>query len=202
MSIGTTPTPSPSTATTTPLSDEHRRLLIDGAAALRPLRSAASVARGSGATTLIIAAAGLPISLATLDVLGILVCAVLIAIGVIELRGGKAFLQAVPGTHLRLAINQLALLAAITVYCIAQAVVVLFFSGQSTAILVEALDKQGFDGTMIIRVLTLVVYGGVIAASVAFQGAMAFYYFTRGKAIHAFCDTTPDWVREVLAKLV
>lgn len=199
MSRGGVPTPA---ASAPPVSEEQRRALVAGAAAMRPLRQAASVARGSGATTCVIAAAGFPISLVGLSVPGMLVCAALIAIGVYEMRGAKGFLNASPGIHLRLALNQLALLACITLYCLAQAIVSLYFSGQSMQLLGDQLTGMGLDGQTVIQAVVVLVYGGVIAGSAIFQGAMALYYFSRGKAIDRFRGSVPEWVREVLMALV
>ncbi len=44
------------------------------------------------------------------------------------------------------------------------------------------------------RTLSLAFYGGLIAATVIFQGLNALYYFTRRKYVEAYLRQTPEWV--------
>ena len=44
------------------------------------------------------------------------------------------------------------------------------------------------------RMLSVAVYGGVIAFALFAQGGMALYYFTRGKHVRAYLAETPAWV--------
>jgi hypothetical protein len=43
-------------------------------------------------------------------------------------------------------------------------------------------------------------YGLIILLSIAFQGGMAFYYFTRKKTIDAFNEHTAPWVRRIFTE--
>ena len=48
------------------------------------------------------------------------------------------------------------------------------------------------------KTIVVVLYGGVIALSVLFQGGNALYYFTRRRHVEDFVADTPEWVRDVL----
>ena len=47
------------------------------------------------------------------------------------------------------------------------------------------------------RLITLAIYGGMIAVAVFAQGGLALYYFTRGKYVRAYVQQTPEWVLAV-----
>ena len=46
-------------------------------------------------------------------------------------------------------------------------------------------------------ILTVAIYGGLVAFSLVFQGLTALYYFTRGKLVRAYLSETPAWIVEV-----
>ncbi len=52
------------------------------------------------------------------------------------------------------------------------------------------------------KLLSLALYGGLIAATLIFQGLNAVYYFTRAKHLRAYLDETPGWVVEVQRRTV
>ena len=44
------------------------------------------------------------------------------------------------------------------------------------------------------KTITIAIYGGLIAATLIFQGINALYYFTRRKHVEAYVSETPEWV--------
>ena len=48
----------------------------------------------------------------------------------------------------------------------------------------------------IYKVISLAIYGGLIAGTLIFQGLNSLYYFTRRKYVEAYLRETPEWVVE------
>jgi len=48
------------------------------------------------------------------------------------------------------------------------------------------------------QVVTVAVYGGVILLGIVVPGLTALYYFSRGKLVRSFVESTPPWVVETL----
>jgi len=51
------------------------------------------------------------------------------------------------------------------------------------------------------RTITLAVYGGLIVATIIFQGMTAAYYFTRTRHVRAYLAQTPEWVVDLQRRL-
>ena len=45
--------------------------------------------------------------------------------------------------------------------------------------------------------LAIAIYGLLIPASIAFQGGLAWYYFSRNKHVVKYRNETPEWVIEM-----
>jgi hypothetical protein len=60
----------------------------------------------------------------------------------------------------------------------------------------ELADARGALGQFdaLYKGLVVIIYGGVIASSLVFQGLNALYYFSRRKQIEAYVRETPPWV--------
>ena len=50
-------------------------------------------------------------------------------------------------------------------------------------------------------IITYGVYGLVILVSVAAQGGLALYYYTRRRHLADFADFTPPWIQRLIAEL-
>ena len=61
----------------------------------------------------------------------------------------------------------------------------------------ELTELLGGDLDEVVRSLTLMVYTGVIGATVIFQGLNARYYFRRIGMIREYLSQTPAWVLEL-----
>jgi hypothetical protein len=49
----------------------------------------------------------------------------------------------------------------------------------------------------LLKMLSVIIYGSVIVATVIFQGLNALYYFSRAKILQAYLNETPPWIIEV-----
>ena len=49
----------------------------------------------------------------------------------------------------------------------------------------------------LIRQINIATYILLILATLAFQGGMGVYYFTRRRLMHAYLNDTPQWVLDV-----
>ena len=54
-----------------------------------------------------------------------------------------------------------------------------------------------FGITRLERMLTVSLYGTMIAATIIFQGGCAWYYFSRTKYLHAYISDTEPWILRV-----
>lgn len=158
----------------------------------------------------------------TLGVLAVLVAALaggwegwfvatgLLAVGAVEYCGGRRIRRADPASPRLLALNQLALLAIITAYCLSQMLLFSPETARSTLLSGEfraqlaalpGMEKSLYG--LIDRWAPLVVYGVyglVILLSAVSQGLLAWYYLSRRKPIARFHAETPPWVRRVFTE--
>ena len=189
-----------------PLDQTHTRALTAAAARTQPIRKAARVASFNGWTTAIIAALSAVVTWFAFDLVGFLVTLALAIVAFNEFRGRKRLLAFDPLAATMLGWNQVGLLAMITAYCLWALYSNLLGSNTLEAQLkaspelgaafgsLEGMD--GFDG--LYRQIVLALYGSVIALSAVFQGANAYYYFTRRRVIEDYVRETPEWVLELL----
>ena len=134
---------------------------------------------------------------------GLLVGLALCAVGAVELAGRKRVRMGDASGASLLALNQLAFLAVIIIYCVAQMVgtpaqAVNDAIGSELRELSEATGTPLGDVEQSVTAMARWFYLLIILLSVAFQGGMALYYFTRRKAIEQFNRETPEWVRRLL----
>ncbi len=188
---------------------ERDFLLIRQAAALRQvIIRAARTARTSAIVTLTFGVCALPFVLFSFSWATALVAVGLCVIGSVEYAGQKRLRRADASAARVLAFNQLALLGLICVYCAMQAFG--FSSEQIKSMAVSPEFREQLKGlpqhtlqpidALIDRWAPLVTYGfyGLVALlSAGCQGGLAAYYFSRRRAIVAFNERTPAWVRRV-----
>jgi len=185
---------------TNPLTDEHRRELWAARDRAKSIRKAARVAAFNGWTTAIIAALSAPFAFNSPVGLALTLGLALVAFN--ELRGRKRLLNFDPSGATLLGWNQVGFLAMIVAYCLWM----LHASFAETSTLSTELKGYadldaalGSTGGLagLFQQIVVVLYGGVIALSVLFQGGTALYYFTRRRHVEDFVAETPDWVRDV-----
>lgn len=183
-----------------PLSADHRRQLAAAREQSRVIRKAARVANFNGWTTAVIAALSLPFSLSS--PVGLALTAGLAFVAFNEFRGRKRILSFDPTGATLLGWNQLGLLAMITAYCLWMMVTSL---DEASAVATEVRAYADLDAALgstggfsaLIKVVAISFYGVVIFLSVLFQGATAWYYFSRRRRIADFVAQTPEWIREL-----
>lgn len=108
-----------------------------------------------------------------------------------ELRGRDGIRRLDPEAARDLGRNQVGFMLLIIAYCVWSLI------RNATAApdpeLVQLQELTGVDADLV-RQLTLVVYLGVIGATVIFQGLNAHYYFKRAPLIESYLAETPPWV--------
>ncbi len=191
-----------------PLSLAQQKALSDAERAASMFSLAPKLAFIDGVGLLL--AAALSLSIAAFDP-GFLISAALLACcGVVELTYANKLKAYDPVAPRVLALNQLALLLAITSY----AVVRLMAAGADELTLeaalrehpeLEALAPLMSDPAMqdqldamagAFRTGMIVVYASLIVVSLLVQGGAALYYLSRAKYLQQFLETTPPWVLE------
>ncbi|MBN2447971.1 MAG: hypothetical protein JXO22_14665 [Phycisphaerae bacterium] len=195
----------------TPLSEEHYHQLRLAAIGRQPVLKAARAARASAITILVIGLSGLPVALLFPGWLSFLTTVGITVIGTVEWVGARRLREADPGAATFLGRNQMAFLALIIAYCLYQ---MLAFSPEQaqTAALAPQLKSQlaqvpSITGDIDKQLaawapfVTYSFYTLVIVISIAAQGGLAWYYFTRRRCLLAWQEDTPAWVRRVLVEI-
>jgi hypothetical protein len=194
-----------------PISEPQRRAIQTAESAARRFAFAPKLAALNGGGMLLAAAISLLLGLFDHGLL--LSAAVLGACGWFELDGGKRLRAYDPRAPVRLAINQLVLLALVVAY--ASVKLVSAFNGDNSLSaelaqhpeLAEMLDQvedpnvaQTLDsmGEMY-RWGVFAVYSALIGIAAIIQGGVAAYYLSRRKHLEAFLETTPPWVIDFLS---
>jgi hypothetical protein len=195
------------TSLSSPLNEEQFTLVRETARAFKPIKRASRVARGSSLTTLCIGVLSVPLVVLWPSIVGVVVVLGLGAVGIVEFLGYRKLLRAEPAAAKLLALNQLAFLGLITVYCLIQ---MLTFSAEDAkaaamspefrSALKEMPEMARSVDSTIEQWGPLITYGFyslVIVLSVFFQGGMAWYYISRRKYLE-FYQRQPEWVRRLL----
>ena len=199
--------PPAASAAASPLTDDHYALIRQATRDRKAVKSAARTALFSAATTLFIGVSALPFALIWPSLSSLVIVAGVCVIGGVELMGSRRMRQADPRAPAMLAENQLAFLGLIVLYCIFQALTFSTDAAKAAALspevraqlaampeMASAIDKQV---ELWAPVLTYGFYALVAVLSIACQGGMALYYFTRRRHIEAFNAKTPEWIRRL-----
>ena len=189
-----------------PLAESDYVLIRQAAGRRKAIRNASRTAATSATITLSLGV----LALLTLPLWpswqAALIAVGLCVIGAVEYLGRRRLRQGDPAAAGILGKNQIAFLCLIIVYCVYN--MATFSTEKARA---EALSPEvraqlkalpGID-EMIERWAPLVTYGFyglVIGLSVACQGGMALYYFSRRRHVLGYNSQTPQWVRRVLAE--
>jgi hypothetical protein len=193
-----------------PLSEEHFALLRSTLDARRPVRNAARTAYTSGTTILVIGVAGIPIVLIWPGWLGFIMVIGICTIGILEYKGAQRMRAGAETAAGFLGRNQLAFMALIVAYCVVQ--MVTFASTPASDLISPELRAQlaqvpGLEQDLtrdlesIAPAVTYGFYALVILLTLAAQGSLAAYYFSRRKHLEALQRETPPWIRRVLTEL-
>jgi len=193
------PPPSPAEPTaTSPLSEADFAAIRQAVLDRQAVRRACHTARSSAITTFVIGLLAAPFVVLWPSAIGAFAVVGICTIGVLEFLGYRRLQKADPGAARALAINQLAFLGVITLYCVGQMVgggeAVLSPETQS---LLAASPEMKHMADQFAPLIQYGFYGLVIFLSLLFQGGMALYYHTRRRHIVAFNRKTPAWIRRL-----
>jgi hypothetical protein len=187
----------PMTTAAPALSEEHLRQLAASHAATRKIRRAISVAHADGWGVAVFGVLSLLLGITSIS--GVLVGAALCAVAFVELSSARRLRRLEPKATRVLGFNQLALAGVLIVYASWR----IFHEMNGTGEYAEIAASDPRLGEMLgpveglTRLITLAIYGGMIAVAVFAQGGLALYYFTREKYVRAYVSETPEWVLAV-----
>ncbi|HUS90596.1 MAG TPA: hypothetical protein VM695_02060 [Phycisphaerae bacterium] len=187
-----------------PLTAEHMDQLAQAQQRAKKLRKAGGVAMFNGCTIAVFAGLTLLFGLVSplfggLDVTALVMGLGLGAIALNEFRGRQLLRRFDRRAPRVLGLNQVGLMVLVIGYCAWMLWQV--FAGPNPY--AQDIARQPGLGDMlgpigeVYKQLSLLVYGGVIAGTLIFQGLNAIYYFTRASHLRAYLDQTPPWVVEV-----
>ena len=177
-----------------PLSAEHLNQLEAARTSARRIRRAVAVAGGDGWTVAAFAALTLLFGFGSTS--SAVMAAGMGAVAFVELRAAARLRRFEADAARVLGWNQVALACLLVGYALWRIHDVL--TGPSPYAAHAASDPQ--LGRMLepvenlTRLISLAVYGAVIAVAVFFQGGMSLYYFTRARHVREYLAQTPAWV--------
>ena len=182
-----------------PLSPENREVLARAHERAAKIRKAAGVASFNGWATAIFAGLSAPFAFFSLS--GFFVTAGLSLVAYQEFQGRKRLLKFDPSAARMLGWNQLGLLSVIIIYSLWS----MYYGWYNTQLFSDEISKNPELSQVLnteeidelARYVILLTYSLVIVLSVVFQGANAWYYFSRRKHIEAYLQETPEWAVEV-----
>jgi hypothetical protein len=194
MAVATLAPPSPEGFTLA-----HSQELAQASQRAVKVRKAARVASFNGWMSALVALCSAPFALYGID--GLVVAIALTIVAVNEFRGRNRLLAFDPSAASLLGWNQLGLLAMIIVYSVWQLYTNLTDAKPLAEFKANPEIGEILGGTggfeELFRHIVVGFYGLVILLSVIFQGANAYYYFSRRKYVEAYLNETPAWVREL-----
>jgi len=182
-----------------PLNDQHYQQLHNAKARRSKIDFAIKVASFNGWSIGIFAALSalfLPLSFSFQS---LLITLGLGAVAYHEFKG-RRLLRALDARGPRLlGYNQIGLGAVIVVYCLWTLMAELAGPGAYAQTLQEHPELSQVLGSTdgLVRFITVLVYGTIIALTVPYQALMAWYYFSRGKHLDIYVSQTPGWVTDL-----
>jgi len=134
------------------------------------------------------------------DIIGLILGAVLLGVGLYERAQSKRLLQADTAAPLRLARGELVLLGTIALYGVLGLTVL---PGPRDLLQHQLGSTQGLglDVQKIANSITTIWYTTVIAVSLLYQGGMALYFRSRRSDVTRYLEEVPAWAREVVESM-
>lgn len=164
----------------------------------RAIRKTAAVANFSGITTLVIAVGSAAFTAVDPGLVSGLITAILAAVGTVELIGRRKLLRGGANATRMLALNQLAFLAAIIVYCCAQ--MATFSVSTITSQIPAEFGTLDPSSQQLIRQLWNGFYILLIILSIIFQGGLALYYHRKAQHVARF-RSADQWEKDLLMRI-
>jgi hypothetical protein len=179
------------------LSQEQLRQLTEARGGFRRIRRAVAVARIDAWTIAVFA--GLTLVCGLFSLAGVAMGAGMGIIAYVEFRGAGGLGRLETRWARVLGWNQLAFAGMLITYAVWS--ILRELSGVSAYGAIKAADPglagmlQPFEG--LARLITLAVYGGLIAVAVFAQGGMALFYYTRARHIRDYLAQTAPWILQM-----
>ncbi len=189
--------PGTAAANSAPLNNEQMSQIAEARRRRKRLDKAAAVAAFNGWTAAVFAVLALPF--APFSTTALVMALAMGAIAYHEFKGRRLFQQLSPKAPRLLGWNQIALAAVLVCYGLWNINAALtgpspyaehIAANDEVASILGPIDELH-------TLIAIVVYGSVIVLSIVFQGATAWYYFSRLKHLRAYVQETPDWVVEL-----
>ena len=113
-----------------------------------------------------------------------------------EFKGRAMLRRFEPHACSRLGWNQLNLMTMVIVYAAWMISQALWGPSPYDAAIAKEAMLAGPLGSIndLYKTITIAIYGGLIAATLIFQGINSLYYFGRRKHVEAYLGETPEWV--------
>jgi hypothetical protein len=188
----------PGDATSPQLSEENLRQLAAARVGQRKINRAVSIARFDGWTLGFFG--GFTLLLGFTDISCILIGSALCVIAFVELKGANKLSKLDPASLRMLMYNQLVLAGLLLIYSVWS-----LHAGLSGG----QLGDLNVDDPQVAQALApyaglggainVILYGGLILVAIFGQGGLAFYYFTRQRALRNYVETTPKWILDMQA---
>jgi len=187
-----------------PLTPEHLDQLARAKLRARKVRQACRVATINGCVLVGFSGCSLLLALigvmfGEFDIIGLGLAAGLALLAENEFRGRAMLRRFELGGCRLLGWNQLTLMAIVIVYAAWMLVKALWGPNPYD----EAIGREsllaGPLGSInyLYKMISVMIYGGLIAGTLIFQGLNSLYYFTRRKHVQAYLSETPEWVVEL-----
>ena len=172
----------------------------------KAIRSAARVANWSSTSMIVLGAGAFVLALLMNSPVSMAAAFLVCAIGLVEFLGYRRMSAASRSASTILGTNQLVLLALVVAWCVIQ-MATFTPEKMKASIAAEAPDLASALPEMqksietLGPIITYVFYSLVIVCSIAFQGGLALYYFTRKRHLEAWHRDTPPWVMRLFSEL-
>ena len=208
-----TPPPAPATSqgslTENPLTGEQMRMVAAAQRRHRKIRGAARMAMinvfllGSVGVVSLLGALGQLLA-GDVDAVGLIMGLGLTALAMNEYRGRRLLLGLRPKGPIVLGWNQLALLGLVVGYAAVMLAQAIDGPNPYDEIIRQEPMAQRMVGDIgqLYRQISILLYGGLIAATVLFQGLAAWYYFSRVGVLRDYLSRTPGWIVELQRRQV
>jgi hypothetical protein len=191
----------PQAPSAAPLTGEHLEQLARAKLLAGKVRKACGVATVNGCILVVFSGisgllALMGVMFGEFDVIGLGLGAGLALLAWNEFRG-RAMLRRFELRGCRvLGWNQLVLMAMVIVYAAWMLGSSLWGPGPYDEAIARERMLAGPLGSInnLYKMISVVIYGGLIAGTLIFQGLNSLYYFTRGKHVEAYVSETPEWV--------
>jgi len=176
------------------MSDADRAVLLRAAELRRPIARAARIGAGNGLGYVLFGGLSVLFVLADWDLVGLVLGAVLLAVGLSERAQSTRLLRGDADAPLRLARGELALFGTLVLYAVL-GLTVLPTGADELQRQLGNTKGLGIDVQGIARMVSTGWYGTVMVTALLYQGGMARYFLRRRADVALYLAEVPAWAR-------